>query len=111
MDFLGQKTTLEFPILALALNFFNWSYYMSHNLAYTSQKVKVYLVCRSNYRSKIWQFSKPSTEHCSCEVTLVKLPPVRFFMLLLQFLALYSIIIMFCLISRQLLVQKLKQLL
>ena len=57
---------------------------MSHTLAYTSQKAKVYLLRGSNNRSKIWQFSKSSTEHCPCGVTIVELSSVRFFMQLPQ---------------------------
>ena len=87
-DFFGPKTSLDFPILAQALKYLNWSCYMSHTFAYTSQKAKVYLLSSSNYRSKIWQFSKPSTEHYPCRVAIVELSPVRFFMQLLQFLAL-----------------------
>ena len=51
-DFFGQKTHLEFLILALALKYWNWSCYKSPTFTFTSQKVKVYLLSSSNYRSK-----------------------------------------------------------
>ena len=50
--FFWTKNHLEFLILALALKYWNWSCYMSPTFTVTSQKVKVYLLSSSNYRSK-----------------------------------------------------------
>ena len=91
--FFGQKTTLEFHILTLALQNLNCNCFMSHTLAFTSQKAKVYLLRSSNNRPKIWQFPKSSTEHCPYGVTIEKLSLVRFFMQLLQFLALTVVLL------------------
>ena len=83
---------------------------MSPTFTVTSQKVKVYLLSSSNYRSKIWQISKPSTEHCPSGVTTVELALNDFFMQLLQFSAYKVFILFFGHILRQVLVQKFKQL-
>ena len=36
-DFFGPITPLDFPVLALAMKYLNWSCYMSHAFVYTSQ--------------------------------------------------------------------------
>ena len=67
---------------------------MSYTLTYISQKAKYDLLSCPNYRSKIGQFSKPSTDHCPCEITKVELPLNEFFMQLLQPSA-YKVFILF----------------
>ena len=57
---------------------------MSYILTYRSQKAIFDLLSGPNYRSKIWQFSKSSSEQCPSGITMVELPLDEFFMQLLQ---------------------------
>ena len=74
---------------------------MSYTLTYILQKAKYDLLSCPNYRSKIGQFSKPSTDHCPCEITKVELPLNEFFMQLLQVQVFLALINFFCHILRQ----------
>ena len=62
-----------------------------------------------NYRSKIGQFFKPSTEHYPRGVTTAELPQNKCFMQLMQLSAYKVLILFFGHILRQVLVQKFKQ--
>ena len=73
---------------------------MSHILTSISQKAKFYLLSSSNYRFKIWQFSKPRTEHLPGGISIVELSLTEFVMQFLPLL-IFSVILLLNILNLQ----------